>query len=206
MAGQRCTANRRVIVSSRLRAKLLDRLTRATAQLIAGTADDPATHIGPLVSAAAWDRVTAQIQRAEADGLVIHRPLPAPSSPIESWCPPVIIECDDPPHEIVQQESFGPVLVIQTCRDWDHAIALANGVSQGLASALFSESSDRITDFLDRAQAGILKVNQSTADAAIDQPFGGWKGSGMGPPEHGDADIAFFTRMQTVYGQPPRPA
>jgi acyl-CoA reductase-like NAD-dependent aldehyde dehydrogenase len=55
--------------------------------------------------------------------------------------------------------------------------------------------------FLDEARAGILKVNQSTADAAVDVPFGGWKASGLGPPEHGMFDLEFFTRPQTVYNR-----
>ena len=51
-----------------------------------------------------------------------------------------------------------------------------------------------------QACAGVLKLNQSTADAEVDVPFGGWKWSGLGPPEHGDSDLEFFTRSQTVYG------
>jgi acyl-CoA reductase-like NAD-dependent aldehyde dehydrogenase len=54
--------------------------------------------------------------------------------------------------------------------------------------------------FMSEAQAGILKINRSTADAAVDVPFGGWKASGLGPPEHGEFDLDFFTRPQTVYG------
>jgi acyl-CoA reductase-like NAD-dependent aldehyde dehydrogenase len=46
-----------------------------------------------------------------------------------------------------------------------------------------------------------LKVNQSTSDAAVDAPFGGWKASGIGPPEHGIFDLEFFTRPQTVYDE-----
>ena len=54
--------------------------------------------------------------------------------------------------------------------------------------------------FLAEAQAGILKINTSTAGADISLPFGGWKASGVGPPEHGEADRLFYTRMQAVYG------
>ena len=101
---------------------------------------------------------------------------------------------------IVQEETFGPVLVVQTARDWDEAISLCNGVRQGLAAAVFTGSQVIVDRFLDEAEAGILKVNQSTADATVDVPFGGWKASGFGPPEHGAFDAEFYTRPQTVYG------
>ena len=108
--------------------------------------------------------------------------------------------CDDSKNEIVQEETFGPVLVIQVARDWSHAIHLLNDVRQGLAAAVFATSPDIVRRFLDEAEAGILKVNQSTAGAAVDAPFGGWKASGIGPPEHGRFDMEFFTRTQAVYG------
>jgi alpha-ketoglutaric semialdehyde dehydrogenase len=70
---------------------------------------------------------------------------------------------------------------------------------QGLAAAVFTTSLKRIEDFLQRVRAGILKINCSTANAAVDLPFGGWKASGIGPAEHGPANREFFTRMQAIY-------
>jgi alpha-ketoglutaric semialdehyde dehydrogenase len=99
----------------------------------------------------------------------------------------------------VQHETFGPVLVVQPAEDWDHAMALVNGVPQGLVAALFSASPGLADRFMNEAAAGILKVNRSTADAAVDVPFGGWKSSGIGPPEHGRFDRDFYTRPQAVY-------
>ena len=114
--------------------------------------------------------------------------------------PPTILDCARPQHEIVQEETFGPVLVVQPARRWHDAIKLCNGVRQGLAAAVFTRSVEVANRFLDEAHAGILKRNRSTADAAVDAPFGGWKASGVGPPEHGPFDLEFFTRPQTVYG------
>ena len=76
---------------------------------------------------------------------------------------------------------------------------LCNGVKQGLAAALFSNSQEIVKRFLEEAQAGILKINSATADANAEAPFGGWKASGIGPPEHGESDREFYTRTQTVY-------
>jgi alpha-ketoglutaric semialdehyde dehydrogenase len=116
-----------------------------------------------------------------------------------AWYPPTIVRCGDPTHELVRHEAFGPVLVVQGAEDWDQAIALVNGVSQGLVAALFSSSSDTAARFMNEAAAGILKLNRSTADAGVDAPFGGWKSSGIGPPEHGRFDRDFYTRPQAVY-------
>lgn len=204
-AGQRCTANRRVIVAAPLRHDFLNHLREAASALPLGSPRSAQTRIGPMVTSAQRDRVAAVIARARASGFEV---LPLQPDPVPdgswghdgAWMAPVLVLCDDPDHEVVQQETFGPVLVVQTAQTWEEAIGLLNGVSQGLAAALFSQSPERISQFLDQARAGILKINQSTADAGLDLPFGGWKSSGWGPPEHGRFDREFFTRPQTVYG------
>jgi hypothetical protein len=76
---------------------------------------------------------------------------------------------------------------------------MCNGVRQGLAAALFSRSPAHQARFLDQARAGILKLNLATADADAEAPFGGWKASGIGPPEHGRSNREFYTRAQAVY-------
>jgi acyl-CoA reductase-like NAD-dependent aldehyde dehydrogenase len=197
-AGQRCTANRRVIVHRDCREELLELLHRETAALPWG---DPAleeTKVGPLVSAEARDRVAGLVSRASDDVQLIapHRGAPDAEG---AWYPPTIACVDEPTHELVQHESFGPLLVVQTAGGWDEAIALLDGVPQGLVAALFSSSSDLAQRFLGEARAGILKLNRSTADAEVDVPFGGWKASGIGPPEHGSFDRDFYTRPQVVY-------
>jgi acyl-CoA reductase-like NAD-dependent aldehyde dehydrogenase len=79
-------------------------------------------------------------------------------------------------------------------------LALCNGVRDGLAAALFSDKAELRQKFLEEAKAGILKFNSSTAGVDASLPFGGWKASGLGPPEHGEGDRLFYTRMQAVYG------
>ena len=95
---------------------------------------------------------------------------------------------------------MSPLLVVQRAESFEHALALCNGTRYGLAAALFSSAREIQEKFLAEAQAGILKINTSTAGADISLPFGGWKASGLGPPEHGEADRLFYTRMQAVYG------
>ncbi len=206
MAGQRCTANRRVIVHADARETFLPLLIQAAAALHWGDPSSPVTDIGPMVSAKHRDRVASLVERARKDCALPILPLgETPSSGARSaapFYPPTILACEDPGSEIVQEESFGPVLVVQTARDFTHAIDLLNGVRQGLAAALFAAAPNIVRAFLDEAEAGILKINQSTSGADVDAPFGGWKSSGLGPPEHGRFDLEFFTRQQTIYGGP----
>jgi len=119
---------------------------------------------------------------------------------------PTIVGCDDPSQEVVQEETFGPVLVVQPAASFDQALALCNGVRQGLVAALFSHSSDLQRRFLAEAQAGVLKLNKATSDVGVSAPFGGWKASGVGPPEHGQGNLEFYTRAQTVYMENAIPA
>jgi acyl-CoA reductase-like NAD-dependent aldehyde dehydrogenase len=111
------------------------------------------------------------------------------------------VRCDEPGHPIVQEETMGPVLVVQVAENFDHALALCNGVRHGLVASLFSDAPELRDRFLLEARAGVIKFNEATAGVDARLPFGGWKASGVGPPEHGEADRLFFTRLQTVCGE-----
>lgn len=206
-AGQRCTANRRVIVEESIYEEFLDLLISETAQLSWGDPFEEETRVGPLIDEEARGRIEGMVQRTVDSGCCdAIRPLGDAPTEINiarrAWYPPTILPVRKQLGEAVEEESFGPVLVVQTASHWAEAMERANGVRQGLAAAVFTQSPERIDRFLEDARAGLLKVNESTADAAIDVPFGGWKASGLGPAEHGDADWEFYTRFQSVYGWP----
>ncbi|MGZ5503369.1 MAG: aldehyde dehydrogenase family protein, partial [Chthoniobacterales bacterium] len=158
-AGQRCTANRRVIVHAEIYDAFLDEVIQATELLVVGDPKDEKTHLGPLISTASAHRVRNVIERARATA---SRVITSSASGDESWIAPTIICCDDPQAEVVQEETFGPVLVVQRAGDWEEAITLCNGVRQGLVAALFTQSRERIEDFLRSAKCGLLKINSST--------------------------------------------
>jgi aldehyde dehydrogenase (NAD+) len=90
--------------------------------------------------------------------------------------------------------------VVQPARDWADAITLANGVRHGLVAAAFTSSLAAQAEFRRDVRAGVLKLGTSTAGADVEAPFGGWKHSGVGPPEHGRSNRAFYTRPRAVYG------
>ncbi len=197
-AGQRCTANRRVIVEESCAGAFIGLLVEATGRLKVGLPLDPEVTVGPLVSAAALDRVAAVVEDARSHAWRVESP-GAIDGLEGAFYPPTIVCTDDAGSEIVQEETFGPVLVVQRAASFDQAIELNNGVAQGLVAAVFTHDAGRKEQFLRGAQAGILKINRSTVDAGVEVPFGGWKASGFGPPEHGPGNLAFYTRTQTVY-------
>jgi alpha-ketoglutaric semialdehyde dehydrogenase len=198
-AGQRCTATRRAVVAEECHNRFRDLLLAAVPGLRWGDPLDEETDVGPLLSASARDRVAAVVGRARSAGAVTFAPHAVPPPGDGFYYPPTVISCDDEKAEVVQEETFGPVVVVQRAHGWDHAMRLCNGVPQGLVAALFSSLPSLQERFLAEARAGMLKINLPTAGAVADAPFGGWKASGVGPFEHGLADAEFYSRYQTVY-------
>ena len=197
-AGQRCTANRRAIVARAFDA-FLAHLTGAAAALAWGDPLDPATQVGPLVSDAARDRVAAAVARAAAAGARIVAPHGAAPRGRGAYYPPTIVS--------------SPPTRARSCRRKRSARSSWSS-ARGISSRRSSSSTACARDSWrpcsrgpapggsasTRALAGILKWDTSTADADSFAPFGGWKASGVGPPEHGAANVEFYTRLQAIYG------
>ncbi len=204
-AGQRCTANRRAVVDGRVSDEFCRELVAATERIRCGDPLEPGTEAGPLLSDLACQRVAAALERARASGATLLAPHAATPvfgalREVGSYLSPTLVLGASSGSEIVAEETFGPVLVVQRAADFPDALALCNGVPQGLVAALFGGSSEQRRAFLEQARAGILKLDEATADADASAPFGGWKASGIGPPEHGPGAREFFTRAQAVYG------
>lgn len=204
-AGQRCTANRRVIVPAAKFKSLMSELGRQEKTLAFGDPVDKGVEIGPVIDAAKRDEVAAVctaardsegVQRVE---LLFGKTAKSDWFRAGAYALPAIIACDSPGSDLVQEETMGPVLIVQRAEDFDHALQLCNDVRHGLAAALFTRSAELRQKFREGARAGILKFDASTAGADVTLPFGGWKASGIGPPEHGAADAQFYTRMQAIY-------
>ncbi len=168
-AGQRCTANRRAIVHARYFERFVSKLKKAAEKL---TWSDPlgdTTDIGPVIHVGKRDEHTALVLDAENSGAAHRVESLFSGRAVEPWitdgayAQPVIVSCDKPEHPIVQEETMSPMLVVQRAKDFDHALALCNGVRQGLVAALFCQSARLQRKFLDEVQAGMLKLNSSTA-------------------------------------------
>ncbi|HEV2694311.1 MAG TPA: aldehyde dehydrogenase family protein [Verrucomicrobiae bacterium] len=209
-AGQRCTANRRVIVPEKIYSRFWRELKIAAEKLNWGDPLDKATDIGPVIHAGKAAEHTALLATARQAG-VVRRSEPLfqtragqPWAKCGAYVQPVIIACDEPGHALVQEETMSPLLIVQCAKDFTHALDLLNGVRHGLVAALYTNLPGLQKRFLAEAEAGMLKLNSSTAGADVSLPFGGWKMSGLGPPEHGVGDVLFYTRLQAVYGAQPK--
>lgn len=199
-SGQRCTAIRRLVVEASILDAVVERATAVLRDLVVGDPRDPGTDLGPLISVAARDRVRAVVEGARREGaLVRENPLPR-GLPAGAWLSPCLIVTGDRSSSIVQDETFGPVLVVQPADGLDDALEAANGVGQGLIMAICTDDASAREAFRRRASAGILQFGPGPLPVHPEAPFGGWKDSGLGPPEHGRWDVDFMTRTQAVYG------
>jgi len=181
--------------------RVLPLVVAAARSLVIGDPDSRDTVVGPLISAAARDRVAGVVGRAVAGGaaLLTGGAVPDVGGP-GAYYEPTVLLCDDRHAAVVQEETFGPVLVVQPAADLDDAIALANGVRQGLLMAVCTRDPAARSAVMARAAAGIVQIGSRPPAIHPDAPFGGWKASGLGPPEHGVWDVEFLTRAQAVYG------
>ena len=100
---------------------------------------------------------------------------------------------------MVSEETFGPVAVIQTAKNIEDAVRLANKVPHGLLAAILTNNEAALAYFKSHIEAGILKLSAKPLAIQPELPFGGWKASRQGPPEHGPWDQLFYTRVQTIY-------
>jgi len=195
-AGQRCTTTRRLIVHESRVEQVLARLKTAYAQVRIGDPLEPSTLMGPLIDAAAVANYVAAIAEAKGSGGTLvcgGRVLPGPGH----WVEPAIVASARNEWPCVQRETFAPILYVMSFRTVDEAIALNNGVPQGLSSAVFTLSMRTAEAFLAAggSDCGIANVNIGTSGAEIGGAFGGEKETGGGRESGSDAWQAYMRRQ-----------
>jgi aldehyde dehydrogenase (NAD+) len=198
-AGQRCTAVRRFVVHADIAEDFMARMLKQISALTVGDPSDETTLVGPVISEQASTRIQKQIELAEATGAQVLAPAKLSSHAGRSYISPTLLLSDDPNNTIVQNETFGPVAVIQVAGDLDHAIELANGVEQGLVLFVCTEDATARASIAANAQVGMVAFGAGSLPVNADAPFTGRKASGIGTPEHGRWDLDFYQRPQTYY-------
>ena len=194
-AGQRCTTTRRVFVHSSRRDELLEKLVAAYAQVRIGDPLDDGTLMGPLIdedSVARYEDAIAAVKQAGGKILTGGERLDRPGN----FVTPAIATAEND-WEIVQHETFAPLLYIIGFDTLDQAIAMQNGVRQGLSSAIFTDSVRHAEQFLGAlgSDCGIANVNIGTSGAEIGGAFGGEKETGGGREAGSDAWQAYMRRQ-----------
>ncbi len=195
-AGQRCTSTRRLIVHDDIFDELRDRLVRAYEGIRIGSPLDEGTLVGPLIDDDAVEAMQAALRTVvEAGGTVVYGGEPVEDLP-GPYVRPALVEAENH-YEIVQDETFAPILYLIRYRDLDEAIALHNGVRQGLSSSIFSLNMRETETFLSHrgSDCGIANVNIGTSGAEIGGAFGGEKETGGGRESGSDAWKAYMRRQ-----------
>jgi L-aminoadipate-semialdehyde dehydrogenase len=199
-AGQRCTSTRRVIMHESVADKVRKKLLAAYKTVPIGNPLDKKTLMGPLIDKNAVDLVQHSIQRLKDEGgevLYGGERLEGLQYPGGCYMTPCLANAK-PGFEIVQHETFGPLLYLMTYRDFDEAIAIQNNVTQGLTSAIFTNEMREAEKFISPAgsDCGIANVNTGTSGAEIGGAFGGEKNTGGGR-ESGSDSWKSYMRRQT---------
>lgn len=201
-AGQKCTATSRVIVHEAVADEFLQRLALRTEQLVVGDAQDPGSEVGPVVDAAARDRVAAALVRARTSATAIVAPEPYTTGELASgyFVPPSIFELrEDDPGELWTEELFGPVIGVRRVASTAAGIALVNDSEYGLSTAVFTAGLADALTAIEDIRVGVVHVNSASAGADLHVPFGGSGSSALGPKEQGAAAREFYTETATVY-------
>ena len=198
-AGQRCTTTRRLFVHESIYEDVLGKLVTAYAQVEKKIGDptDPANLMGPLNSQSAVDAYLDAIARAKAAGGKVESGGAALTDRKGFFVSPTLITGLTNDAEVVQTETFAPILYVMKYSSLDEAIELQNSVPQGLSSAIFTTDLRNAEAFLSAAgsDCGIANVNIGTSGAEIGGAFGGEKETGGGRESGSDAWKAYMRRQ-----------
>ena len=198
-AGQRCTTTRRLIIQEHVYEEVKTRLASAYSKLVIGNPLDERNHVGPLIDQSAVESYLAAIEKVKTSGgrEVVAGGVVAGEG-FESGCyvKPAVFEAENH-FEIVQHETFAPILYLIKYNTLSEAIALQNGVPQGLSSAIMTTNMREAEAFLAApgSDCGIANVNIGTSGAEIGGAFGGEKETGGGRESGSDAWKAYMRRQ-----------
>jgi alpha-ketoglutaric semialdehyde dehydrogenase len=199
--GQRCTACSRVIVEKAVVEPLLERLERRTQALRLGSGLDESVDVGPLVNAAAVEKVESYIAVGRSEGELVCGGARATDGDLANghFFEPTIFTGVRPMDNIGQEEIFGPVLSVIPVEDYAEAVTALNQTRYGLSSSIFTRDVNMAFRAMRDFETGIVYVNAGTIGAETHLPFGGWKETGNGHREAGHAALDTYTEWKSIY-------
>ncbi len=194
-AGQRCTSTRRLIIHESVYDKVKDRLINIYENITIGDPLEPDTLVGPLIDQLAVDAMQNALKEIEKEGgKVIYGGEALDED--GNYVRPALAEVKNH-YNIVQEETFAPILYLMKYSTVDEAIAIQNGVKQGLSSSMFTLNMREAEGFLSAAgsDCGIANINIGTSGAEIGGAFGGEKETGGGRESGSDAWKGYMRRQ-----------
>ena len=198
--GQRCTASSRIIVTDGIYKRFIEALAERAANLKVGDALDPATKMGPAVSAEQLEQDLSYVDIAVKEGgrlmtggarLTLAKP--------GYYMSAAVIADTASGMRINNEEVFGPVASVMRVANYDEALAAANDGDFGLSAGICTTSLKYARHFQRAVRAGMVMVNLPTAGVDYHVPFGGTRKSSYGAREQGFAAVEFYTQTKTVY-------
>jgi aldehyde dehydrogenase (NAD+) len=207
--GQRCTATSRVVVQKPVAKEVTEALVAGATKLKVGFGLEAGVEMGPAVDEAQLKTDLDYIQIAQEEGARLAgggRRLSDGSLSKGYFVSPTVLTQVQPGMRIHQEEVFGPVVGIVEVDTFEEALAAANGVDFGLAASIYTRDANLAMAFVERAEVGLVHVNNPTVGGEAQLPFGGWKSTGIGEREMAEEGAQFFTQLKTVFfdytGQP----
>jgi malonate-semialdehyde dehydrogenase (acetylating)/methylmalonate-semialdehyde dehydrogenase len=202
-AGERCMAiSVAVPVGEQTADALVARLAERTRALRVGTSDDESADLGPMVTAAARQRVLDHIKAGVDEGaelVVDGRDFTLPGHENGYFLGGSLFDRVTPEMSIYREEIFGPVLTVVRAADYEEALALPSTHQYGNGVAVFTRDGDAARDFVSRVDTGMVGVNVPIPVPVAYHTFGGWKASGFGDlNQHGPDSFRFYTKTKTV--------
>lgn len=199
-AGQKCTATKRVIVVGDA-TQFTDALVEAVRALEIGDPVREQVAVGPVIDAAARDRVLAAAASVDAAG---GRVLTGGTKAGDGgwFVAPTVADGLPDDHLLERDEVFGPICSVSSVAGLDQAISRANNVEHGLVAGVYTRDIASAIEAANRLATGMIKVNAPTTGVDFYLPFGGLKASGYGAKEQGKSAIDTFTSVHTVTIEP----
>ncbi len=198
-AGQVCSAGSRLLIERSLHDRFMERLVERATRIQVGDGFDPNTEMGPLITPAHMEKVERYIATGLAEGARLLCGGKRPEGALGqrgNYLLPTIFTDTTPDMRIVQEEIFGPVLVVQTFSDEDEAIRLANDTIYGLAAAVFTSDVAKAHRVVKQVRAGITWIN-TYHPTYNEAPWGGYKQSGIGR-ELGTFGFEEYTEVKQI--------
>jgi acyl-CoA reductase-like NAD-dependent aldehyde dehydrogenase len=198
--GQRCTATSRAILQDSIADSMVSRLSDRISKWKVGNGLEPETQMGPVVSAQQLKTVEEYIEAGKKEGARLVTGGKRPSGlPRGFFIEPTIFDHVKPHNRIAREEIFGPVLSILRAKDYEQALEFANTSEYGLTSSIYTNDANKIFDFCERIETGMVHVNSPTVGGEAQIPFGGMKSSGVGEREQGPTALDFYTDVKVIY-------
>ncbi len=195
--GQKCSAASRVIVHQAVYDQFVDLLVAKTKQIKVGPVKDPNHYMGPVINQAALEKVLYYIELGKKEGKLVFGGKKMEGNGF--YVQPTIIKDVPPNARLAQEEVFGPVLAVMKAKDFDDAIAIANGTEYGLTGAVWSRNRDRILKAKQEFHVGNLYINRKCTGALVGgHPFGGFNMSGTDSKAGGRDYLLLFLQAKSV--------